>query len=1135
MRRPTLCCDHQTITDNDASSCKDQGGAFARVRRLLFPGPMARSRVSHHTITDGGSLKIRDTLHHVGSPTRGTSSGSTAAPPLRLSQTLAAVQQEMIGVPLEDLLKGHCLHGVPDIVYDLCSYILNHEVNCAALLYEDWCDSDIRATLLRNHRSKNLDCSSAAQLLRFYVEELPKPLLPPRTVTALSAIAESGAIVPSSSAGDAIVESKARRLMIRDLEPYSLRMVGYLTAFLSCLHHANRCEREGASILLSTALVGGGQSRRGVGRPLAHYLLQHCGSLFPTDGGAGGDKGNTGLLALPYSDSCSSSSTPLPSQGEDNDADSENDDEEEDRRSKEEDDDDSSSSTSSRTTTSGDTEDFRSPQLSPTRLALQGNKYVLLPDSDVLSPDEDMIVSPAEEDAKDAMVRGRHPPNPSPTLGDDDDEEDNPTLGDEEPNISPLSSSTLRVNFFSSLDAGDETDEGKDTTETELRNSRNREDSGEADGKESDTSSSARSTNNCDLAVTAPIKYSDVPKDDCLPWQSYSCRDSLSLQEESDGTSCHPLSDQGDDTTSGGEICSLNPSVDSDESPVAFSEQIGEYHMVGEMRRSSERTYYNGGDYIPSSSSSPMHGRSKRKKNRRRHSKEGGALYSSHGSSREKLSPPVAPSPQTQSDEDEDTTIIEGPSPTESKPVLDSLSDLLDHNEPAVACDRGRWASEGDNYHHRTEPVGFGRFAEEVESPQTASSRSSWHNKYDSYSSSSRRLRSSPPTDFPSSSAFMKAVTGKTAVGALQKNISALKRKIKRFEEEFERNYGYKPSHSDKMKHKDMKKYVTELNKYRKEHRMLRDGIADMMSTKGFPLSLLRCQESTESSSLDASEDSTDSTSTSNPLNPSTMDQQSTLIKVEDKLRESRDNEGRPMEISNMTMPQLQQEKTSLQKALLYYESIHGRPSTRDTREMARPLYDRYRLIKRTVNRAQSRAKENVNELAPIFEHVQMDFTLASPQHRSSLTPEPSGHLDQLLQCKEKLLAVQRKQMLQERKNNSSDEEEEDNYSDKRNQQQDAGSDSSDGKQSSTALSNLHSLPLQELKERRKEAKEQKKKLRRSLRQYEERYEREHGHKLAKEDRGIMEENYREYKHAKAKLRLLEALISKKAPKEDDY
>ena len=180
-----------------------------------------------------------------------------------------------------------------------------------------------------------------------------------------------------------------------------------------------------------------------------------------------------------------------------------------------------------------------------------------------------------------------------------------------------------------------------------------------------------------------------------------------------------------------------------------------------------------------------------------------------------------------------------------------------------------------------------------------------------------------------------------------------------------------------------------------------------------------------------------------------------------------------------------------------------------------------------------------------------MDFTLASPQHRSSLTPD-SQPVEQLLECKEMLLAVERNQQQHHQQQQQQqmlfrsdsydpeeqDEDDEDCPTTDGGGGGGGGSDSSDGsssRRSSTTLGNLHSLPLHELKERRREAKDHKKKLRRSLRQFEERYEREHGHKLAKEDRGVMEQTYLDYKHAKAKLRLLEALISKKAPKEDEF
>ena len=86
---------------------------------------------------------------------------------------------------------------------------------------------------------------------------------------------------------------------------------------------------------------------------------------------------------------------------------------------------------------------------------------------------------------------------------------------------------------------------------------------------------------------------------------------------------------------------------------------------------------------------------------------------------------------------------------------------------------------------------------------------------------------------------------------------------------------------------------------------------------------------------------------------------------MEDRLRDGRTIEGRPQELSKMTTVELAEEKTALQKALLYYESLHGRPCTRDAKELARPLYDRYRLVKRSVSRAQMVGYRVGHESAP--------------------------------------------------------------------------------------------------------------------------------------------------------------------------
>lgn len=87
---------------------------------------------------------------------------------------------------------------------------------------------------------------------------------------------------------------------------------------------------------------------------------------------------------------------------------------------------------------------------------------------------------------------------------------------------------------------------------------------------------------------------------------------------------------------------------------------------------------------------------------------------------------------------------------------------------------------------------------------------------------------------------------------------------------------------------------------------------------------------------------------------------------------------------------------------------------------------------------------------------------------------------------------------------------------------------STDSSDTETSLGeNLHSLPLDELIEQQRVTNEEKKQLRRSLKEFENDFQTKTGRKLQKDDRVPMEGTYSNYKQAKAKLRLLEALIAK--------
>ena len=125
----------------------------------------------------------------------------------------------------------------------------------------------------------------------------------------------------------------------------------------------------------------------------------------------------------------------------------------------------------------------------------------------------------------------------------------------------------------------------------------------------------------------------------------------------------------------------------------------------------------------------------------------------------------------------------------------------------------------------------------------------------------------------------------------------------------------------------------------------MREGVSELVSSKHFSLSLLRCQEFTHNPITDSG-GGTNSTG-------GAIDSQLTLERLEHKLREGREQANRPMELTKMSVAQLRDEKTALQKALLHYENLHGRPNVKSTRELARPLYDRYRIVKRMVSKSQ--------------------------------------------------------------------------------------------------------------------------------------------------------------------------------------
>lgn len=172
----------------------------------------------------------------------------------------------------------------------------------------------------------------------------------------------------------------------------------------------------------------------------------------------------------------------------------------------------------------------------------------------------------------------------------------------------------------------------------------------------------------------------------------------------------------------------------------------------------------------------------------------------------------------------------------------------------------------------------------------------------------------------------------------LTKHINGLKKKIKKYEDEFEESFGYRPSHSDKMSNRDIKRLCTELNKLRKEHKLLKED----------PVGVLLASATNKTRT--SSNSPTNNNNSQEKSRATSMEEM--VREIEKKLSEKRVKYNRPGNMEELTYEQLIDEKTAVQKALLHIENSFGRPVSKEDRAVVRPLYDRYRTLKRLLIRA---------------------------------------------------------------------------------------------------------------------------------------------------------------------------------------
>ncbi|XP_073743910.1 protein FAM13B isoform X7 [Callorhinus ursinus] len=276
--------------------------------------------------------------------------------------------------------------------------------------------------------------------------------------------------------------------------------------------------------------------------------------------------------------------------------------------------------------------------------------------------------------------------------------------------------------------------------------------------------------------------------------------------------------------------------------------------------------------------------------------------------------------------------------------------------------------------------------------------------------------------------------------------VKKLQKKIRQFEEQFERERNSKPSYSDIAANPKVLKWMTELTKLRKQ---IKD--AKHKSSDGEFVPQTRPRSNTLPKSFGSSLDHEDEEN----------EDESRVIQKEKK----------PSKEATLELILKRLKEKRVERCLP--EDIKGSPSSKRRGQMLQPIIE--------------------GETAHFFEEIK-------EEEEDGVTL--SSELTDILKT-----AVQAQSSLE---NPESDVEE--------NQEKLA---------LDLRLSSTRAASMPELLEQLWKARAEKKKLRKTLREFEEAFYQQNGRNAQKEDRVPVLEEYKEYKKIKAKLRLLEVLISK--------
>ncbi|XP_041485645.1 protein FAM13A-like isoform X2 [Lytechinus variegatus] len=374
----------------------------------------------------------------------------------------------------------------------------------------------------------------------------------------------------------------------------------------------------------------------------------------------------------------------------------------------------------------------------------------------------------------------------------------------------------------------------------------------------------------------------------------------------------------------------------------------------------------------------------------------------------------------------------------------------------------------------------------------------------------SPRAKDAPPTFGSSSKRSESSLEEEDQVSVIKRltrQVRSLKQKIKQYEEEFERQYHAKPSHTEKLSQPEIRKMIGELKRANKHLKALKieakESKNPLHSTLPARLSPNGEEEGSSTIHLAGLKEA--------------------LNLAQKRLQEKRDDAKRGFDVLEMNQDEVKEEKVAIQKALLQLESKYGRPTSRASKEVMKPLYDRYRTLKKLIKNKELRRsiseEANPSDLNTIEEHVETREFIPKhmgPVHsKYDMEQEEEGDEDDMFGTTD--FRVTQMVSPSQRSSGRSPSDHDDLCE----------SPSRNDSPFSPASASYHEASLEELQMRRDQSLNEKRRLRRVLKDFEENFLQETGQRVQKEDRSPMEIEYVQYKHVKKQLKLLNALIAK--------